>query len=268
MSGDDQIELGHQNLISYSRTLAGWGSKGTLQEADGSLCFASGSWLPVGGNGAFRLDDDLNATELVTRADAFFGGIGRGYGIKVRDDGADDDLQSACEAQGLTTFGDPVPQMICRQPLAVTMPPSGIALRPVTTVEGVFDFVAVNTEAYATYGMPDDVLADIFDRPEQVVADDDTHLVVAYRGERPVAAALTYMAHGVGALQWVGTVSEARRLRLGQLVTEWGTNRAFECGATSCTLQASPMGAPLYAKLGYQTIYHYREFIRWAVPPS
>jgi hypothetical protein len=71
------------------------------------------------------------------------------------------------------------------------------------------------------------------------------------------------VADGVGCLQWVGTRTDAQHLRLGQLVTVWATNAAFEMGASSCTLQASPMGEPLYARLGYETIYHYRDYVRW-----
>ena len=35
------------------------------------------------------------------------------------------------------------------------------------------------------------------------------------------------------------------------------TNLAFDHGASSCSLQASPMGASVYHRLGYETMYHY-----------
>ena len=91
---------------------------------------------------------------------------------------------------------------------------------------------------------------------------------MAYQGERPVATALTYMHGGVGGLQWVGTIAEARGQHLGWVVTEWATNVAFDRGASSVTLQASPMGVPLYAKMGYQTLHHYREYVRWDAPTA
>ncbi len=129
---------------------------------------------------------------------------------------------------------------------------------------GVGDFVTVNAEAYAVYGMPSDVIADMFDRPDAVLADPALAMVVAYREEAPVAAALVYVSDGTASLQWVGTRSEARGLRLGEAVTVWTTNEAFERGAGSCTLQASVMGAPLYRKLGYETLYRYAEYVRWS----
>jgi hypothetical protein len=268
MSDEVDAEPGHQNLISYSRAITGWGSKSALLEGDGALFYAGGSWIPVGCNGAFRLDGALPAYELVDRADRFFGGISRGYSIKVRDTGEDADLQEACERSGLVPFGEPVPQMACRAKVGDPSPPPGVDLRPVVDEQGVTDFVTVNTDAYSTYGMPDDVLADLFDLPGQVVADTNTCMVVAYVGDRPVATALTYLGNGTAGLQWVGTVADVRHMRLGRIVTEWATNTAFEQGAASCTLQASPMGAPLYRRLGYETLYHYREFVRWRAPQT
>ena len=142
-------------------------------------------------------------------------------------------------------------------------PPRGVDLRVVHDAQGVSDFTAVNADAYAIYGMPLDVLPATFDRPDRVLADDNVTIVVAYRQSRPVATALTYMSDGSASLQWVGTVEDARGMGLGRVVTQWATNVAFDRGATSCTLQASVMGAPLYTALGYETLYHYQTHVRW-----
>ena len=133
---------------------------------------------------------------------------------------------------------------------------------------GVRDFIAVNVEAYGTYGMPAEVLSDLFDETALLVEDSTAHIVVASREGEPIATAMTYESDGVASLQWVGTVPTARTAGLGALVTIRATNLAFEHGASSCTLQASPMGEPLYRRLGYETIYHYGEFVRWPKPPA
>jgi Acetyltransferase (GNAT) domain len=265
VSVTEEVRLGHENLIAYSKASTGWGRRGSFEDDDDVLLYATGSWLPVGCNGAFR-HHGADPTRLIDRADGFFGSLGRGYSVKVRDTGEDDDLAAACEANELAAFGDPVPQMVCRRRLEIDPPPDGVTLRAAVDADGVADFVAVNTDAYATYGMPDDVLGDTFDRPEAVLADDRTRIVVAYLDGRPLATALTFLSHGVGCLQWVGTVAEVRRMRLGRVVTAWATNASFDMGASSVTLQASPMGHPLYAALGYETLYHYREHVRWNAP--
>ena len=106
----DQAALGHRNLIAFNRALTRWGSRGALEEGDGAVLCAGGTWIPVVANGAFRSDDALDGAELIARADAFFAGLARGFSIKVRDSGEDEDLRRACAAAGMEPFGEPVPR--------------------------------------------------------------------------------------------------------------------------------------------------------------
>jgi citrate lyase synthetase len=101
-----------------------------------------------------------------------------------------------------------------------------------------------------------------------LVNDVAAHVVVARRDKAAVATAMIFESDGVASVQWVGTVSSARGSGLGALVTTAVTNLAFEHGASSVTLQASPMGEPIYRSLGYETVYRYSEFVRWPKPPA
>ncbi len=231
------------------------------------LC-AGGTWIPVVANGAFRSDDTLDGAELLARADAFFGALARGFTVKVRDSGEDEDLRAACIAAELGAFGEPTPEMIRLAPLPDLAPPHGVTARWVDSEAGVADFIAVNAEAYRTYGMPAEVLADLFDETSELLSDGAAHVVVARRGDEPVATAMTFESDGVASLQWVGTLPAARGAGLGAFVTTLATNVAFDRGASSCSLQASPMGAPIYLDLGYETIWHYAEYVRWPRPPG
>ena len=258
---------GYRNLIAFSRALTRWGSKGELSEADGAVLCASGSWIPLVGNSAYRDRASVPGMDLVARADDFFGGLARGFGVKVRDTGEDDDLGEACAAAGLEPFGGLVPEMRCRAPLPELDPPAGCTLSFVDDVAGVRRFCAVNGEAYGTYGMPSDSMDDLFDRPDVVLADPAAHIVVARRGEEAVATAMIFESDGVASVQWVGTVPAARGLGLGAWVTSAATNLAFAHGAASVTLQASTMGEPVYLALGYETLFRYTEYVRWPRPP-
>ncbi len=229
---------------------------------------ASGTWIPMVANSAFRSDDTLQGSALVAAADAFFGGLGRGFTVKVRDSGEDDDLRAACLEAGLELFGDPVPEMICRTELPDQPALDGITVRVADDEAGVRDFISVNAEAYATYGMPPEVLVDVFDEPGAVLTDPAATIVVARRDGEPVATAMVYESDGVASLQWVGTLPAARGTGLGALVTVMATNLAFAHGAASCSLQASPMGASVYHRLGYETMYHYEEYVRWRKPAA
>ena len=262
-----ELELGHRTLIAFDRALTRWGSRGSLEEGGGAVLCASGTWIPVVANSAFRSDDSLSGAALISRADAFFSGLARGFTVKVRDSGEDDDLRRACGVAGLEPFGDPVPEMLCRSPLPEPHPIDGVTMHVVDDDEGVREFIDVNAEAYATYGMPAEVLSDLFDETARVLADPAAFIVVARRGDEPIATAMAYESDGVASLQWVGTVPSARTAGLGALVTVAATNLTFEHGASSCSLQASPMGESVYRRLGYETVYHYAEYVRWPKPP-
>jgi hypothetical protein len=264
--GRSEAELGHCTLIAFSRALTNYSQRGVVDEDGGVLLCASGSWIPVVGNCAFRIDPSVPAADLVGRADAYFATVGRGYGIKARDTGEDKDLEEASVASGLAAFGDGAPQMLCRGPLPDPPTVEGVAMRPVEDVVGLAAFVDVNAAAYATYGMPPETLVDLFDAPEAVLGDPSVHCVVAWRGAEPLATALVYESDGAASVQWVGTVPAARGAGLGALVTAEVTNLAFARGASSVTLQASSMGEPVYRGLGYETIYRYVDYVRWSAP--
>jgi hypothetical protein len=263
-----EIALGQANLIAFNRALTRWSTKGAVEEVDGCVLCAGGSWLPVVANGAFRTRADVDGSRLIASAESFFGKFARGFSVKVRDTGEDDDLRDACQAAGMEQFGTPVPQMLALAPLPDHTGLEGIVVELVETEAGVADCVAVNAEAYATYGMPAEVLPELFDDAAALVNDPTAHVVVARRDGVAVATAMTFDSDGVSSLQWVGTVPAARGSGLGALVTTAATNAAFERGATSCTLQASPMGEPIYRSLGYEPIYHYAEYVRWPKPPA
>jgi hypothetical protein len=259
----DEAALGQRNLIEFNRAVTRWSDRGVLDERGGVMMCASGSWIPMMGNSAFRSDDAVPGADVVARAASFFGDMDRGFCIKVRDTGRDEDLRAACVATGMEPFGPPVPEMVCRGPLPIAPSAEGVELQAVDDEAGARDFVSVNAEAYGTYGLPPEAMHDLFDRPGALLDDPAAHLVVARRRGQPVAAGMVFESDGVASVQWVGTVPAARRLGLGALVTSWVTNLSFEHNASSCTLQASPMGEPVYLRLGYQTIFRYTEFVRW-----
>ena len=266
-SADDAARW-QANLIAFGRAVTRWSSRGALQDTDGVVLCASGSWIPMMGNSAFRVDERVAASEVPRQAGEFYGELGRGFCVMVRDTGQDDDLRAACTEAGLEPFGGPVPEMVCRRRLPEPEVPDGLDLHWADDEAGVRDFADVNGQAYATYGLPPETLADIFDQSATLLDDPDVHVVVARRSSEPLATALVYESDGVAGVQWVGTVPSARGLGLGALVTTAVTNLAFDHGASSVNLQASPMGEPVYLRLGYETIFHYSEYVRWARPAA
>jgi hypothetical protein len=262
------VDLVHRTLVAYSRALTHFSTRGSLEDRDGMVLCAGGTWIPMIANTAFRREPDVSPTELVHRADAFFGALGRGYTVPVRDNGEDEDLRAACLAAGLELFGSETPDMVCAAPLAKRPTPASIVLRNVDDEEGVRQFAAVNSAAYATYGMPPEVHPDLFDNPGAVLEDPAAHIVLASNEREPIATAMLYESDGAASVQWVGTRPGSRTSGLGALVTVWVTNLAFTRGASSVSLQASPMGAPVYLKLGYETVHQHVEYVRMPTRPG
>jgi hypothetical protein len=261
----DASHLGHLNLLELSRESTRWGHGGALEENNGILLYATGSWLPVTCNGAFRYDDSADPVELITRADAFFGARKRGYAVMVRDRPEDDDLCRACGDGGLEMFGEPAPEMICRTPVAEHHP-EGIELRIVSTESEVVDFATATGVAYSTYGMPVDAPVRLMNLPRRILDAPHVIVVVAYDGSEAVGGAMTLLSHGIAGLYWVGTVDKVRRRGVGRAVTAAVTNAAFAGGAHAVTLQASVMGEPVYRSMGYKSLYHYEDWVRLPAP--
>ncbi len=253
-------ELSDLNMAEAFRELTRRAG-GTVLDEDGLLMFAGPHPLPVLVNGVFRTSARVEAAEVLARADRFFGARGRGYTVIVRAH-ADTDLQAAAEAADLASFGA-TPAMVLDHRLPPADPPAGVELRRVTTPADVDGFARVNAEAYATYGMPPDcALAQLTHAP--VLAAPHIAAFVACVDGAAVAAAMTIVTHGVAGIYWVGTVPAARGRGLAEVCTRAAGNAGFDLGARMAALQASPMGEPVYRRMGYVEVTRYPQLVRFA----
>jgi ribosomal protein S18 acetylase RimI-like enzyme len=253
------IELSDLNYAEAMRELTRRAG-GAVVDEDGVMLYAGAHPLPVMANGVMRTGPGLDAAGVLARADRFFGERERGFTLIVRAH-ADGDLQEIADASELPTFASPA-AMVLEHRLADAVAPAGVQLRRVTTVADVAAFASVNGQAYATYGMPADVAPAVFRRPETVIG---PHIAafIAMRDGTPAAAAMVIVTHGVAGIYWVGTVPEARGQGLGELCTRAATNAGFDLGARAASLQASPMGEPVYRRMGYVEVTRYPQRVRF-----
>jgi hypothetical protein len=152
--------------------------------------------------------------------------------------------------------------MVCRDRLPDAGVPTGAELRWVDDEASFRDFVKVSDEAYSSIGVPAGLIESAFSDPVPFL-EPHIHSVVASLDGEPVAAAQVLLSHGISGVYWVGTVERARGKGLGEAVTRAVTNRSFDEGARVVTLQASPKGEPIYARMGYETLYHYSTLVRF-----
>lgn len=255
--------LGHANRVEFARSMARWsGRAGRLVEEDGVLLYAASTDFPVLFNGVDRLDGDVPAETVIAKADTFFGELGRGYSISLRDDHPDDiDLRVTAEDAGLLAVTS-APEMIVRAPVEARPVPEDIAIRWVDDGAPVADFVHVTDTAYVSLGMTAGSVKEAFTDFDRI-ASPEIRTVIAYLADEPVASAQVILSHGIAGVYCVGTLEAARGRGLADLLTRAVTNRAFDDGARACTLQASPMGEMIYARMGYQELYRYTGLARF-----
>jgi GNAT superfamily N-acetyltransferase len=254
--------LVHRNLMDVTR----WGAEGshaTIDQADGELLIASPAPLQFL-NAVMRErpdEDGADASGMLERARKFFFERGRGFVVYTWP--GDPELERAAFAAGLSPVLERYPEMVCRSPLPHL---DG----DVSALGGIDDAAAywrICDEAYPSIGFSEGMFSEIFP-PELLLEDDRVWACLAHEEGRPVACASLWLTAGsgspVGFIGWVGALPQARGRGLAAACTVAATNKAFELGAELASLQASPMGEPLYRRLGYEELFAYR--LMGAVP--
>lgn len=150
------------------------------------------------------------------------------------------------------------PGMVLASEDAAPVPvPPAIEIRAVSDDAGREAYTEVIAESFAVYDAPRESTRSHFVKLRAVTGP-TTQAFLAYAGGRAVAGALLYMSHGVGGIGWVGTRPEERGHGYGRAVTAAVAREGFRRGARFMNLQASPMGAPMYRRMGFSvpTEYH------------
>jgi GNAT superfamily N-acetyltransferase len=260
-----EAELGHLNVVEFTREDTRWQSAHEIVERDGVLLFAGSSDFLAFCNGMRRVDHSVPGTDAVAMAQEFFAARRRGFSVWTRTVPEDDDLVAATEAAGLMVFGeDRAPQMICRTRLDDAELPEGVTIDRVGGPADLAHFARINGEAYTVYGMPAEASASHFDGP-RALASPNAYAVLARLDGEPVGATLLHESHGIAGVYWVATLEPARGRGIAAALVRHVTNIGFDRGAANVQLQASTMGEPIYRRLGYDELYRYR--LHLAMPP-
>lgn len=256
---DDGLGRAHLNLVDSSRLFYELDPGAAIEAEPGWLFGAGSATHPVISNAAFRRDDRVEGEDFIARALEFFAARNRRFSIWLRaEQDADRDLAAAAEASGFEAVFE-MPEMLLGDGLEAEPLPAGTELRRLSNLREVPDFWQVAKAAYQTNGFPPEVFAG-YTRHEGLLAE-NVAAFVAYVDGRPASIAMTIVTNGVAGVYWVGSLERARGKGLGRAVTVAATNAGFELGGEIAALQASPLGRPIYAKLGYETAYDYRLLI-------
>ena len=230
---------------------------GVARHENGLLLVAGSHPCPLIVNSALRTGS-IGADSVIQRADAFFADRKRHYELWTRDD-FDADLQAAARASGMRLAVE-LCGMIADSTPALPSCGAGVELREVRDASGVLAFATVVAEGFRDEAPDaDSLVRSVFAESRSLIAP-DTRAFVAWLNGEPAAAAFTMVRAGVAWVGWVATRPDFRVRGLGSLVTAAATRAGLALGADLASLEATPLGTPIYARLGFREIYRYRTY--------
>ena len=171
------------------------------------------------------------------------------------------ELRARLENAGLQP-GDPQPAMLAD---LSELPP-----RP--RIEGLVIGTAVGPEERRTWGQltiaafeMDGKLGDAMGACEATIPEGlfEDHLrFTAYLEGKPVAVSSLVMTDDIAGVYAVATLPQARKRGIGTAMTLHAMTEGLQRGAKMATLQATPMGRPIYESIGFQKLFDYQTYLQ------
>jgi GNAT superfamily N-acetyltransferase len=259
------IQLADGNLSSFLRHLATTAPGGSYLEDERYLLFAGGHEYPgTYTNGVIRKSSAITPAELLARADAFFGDLGRRYMTWVRAH-ADLDLEREVRRRGYWlrppdagTAGIATERRLA--PLPPPAPGTHVEIRRADDEASLHAYRDVIARGYQLAEAPGDMLETVLFSIDSLRVPEVTAFV-AYRDEQPIGGSMAYVTGDVAGLQWLATVPEARGTGVGKRLFWAATDAAFDQGARCVTGQASAMGTPIWVAMGFSVVTRYRRYL-------
>jgi predicted N-acetyltransferase YhbS len=195
---------------------------------------------------------DLDAA--IERGETYFAERQLPFRFTVRSDVAERCAQRLLDAG----YGEaaPLPAMVLRKIPPAPAAPSELEIRVVRSPTDVEQFRGV---AERGFGMPTGMGTVALS--DAVVAHPDTELYLGCVDAVPVATALLQMSNRVAGLYFVACEADRRRKGYGEAVTWAALSGGAERGASLASLQASDMGRPVYARMGFDLLFHYHGYV-------
>ena len=195
-------------------------------------------------NGVYPTGPVDDPDQLIGDATAFMAERGVPWLLWLRE-GVDDVLLDAGRRAGLTDAGGPVAMALPTIPEMLHLP-DGLEI---TVVQDAAELEIARDLGARGFEMPRefiDVLA-----AESMLDDPSIVMVVGSVDDVPVSTALVGVTGRTAGIYNVATPPEHRRHGYGEALTWAAVAEGGHLGCDHSTLQASPMGAPIYRRMGY-----------------
>ena len=238
---------------------------GEIWEANGVVSWAGSlrQATPSHANGVLRLGRLMSPRQVMGITTQFFGLRGHGYTFIVRAD--DRALWMEIERAGFTLDAEQAATVLTGAPSEVqSMIEVGVEVRRVKDPSGMFDFCSVVS---AGLGRGQDVqrAVNLLLRRIQALKGPNKAGFVAYEKGTAAACALTMVVDGVAFIGWICTEPEYQGRGLATAVTTASVRAGIEMDATMAAVYSGPSTSPMLARLGFEEVGRYREYV---FPPS
>ncbi len=242
-------------------------SGGRIVEHDGLTLVIGRHPSPVVVNSIFRTGVVRDPAGALESARMTFAAIGHDMSL-LTSSHADGAIAQAASDAGWVQLFDLV-GMILDEPIPAEPAPAGSVVFEADPNADLATFRRIEVSGFSDTADEAEMIAELFvDARLLEPADSATYLAGPAAGPAAAAAMVVMVPVGsgqVGVIAWVATEPDQRRQGYGGLATLAASNRGFEMGARAVVLQASPMGLPVYRRLGYRELNAYTI---WSPPPA
>lgn len=196
-----------------------------------------------------------DAVGALAATEAYFGARALPFRMMVRSDHAPA-CADAFAARGLVEKRR-TPVMLLDPIRDGAAPPPELEIRRVRDAADVARFQAT---AFEGFGLPAQA-ARLF-LTDELFASPELEAYIGLVDGEPAATSLLIRTADVAGIYWVATREPFRSRGLGEAIT-WASVRAGRAhGCAVASLQASALGAPVYARMGFHTPAHYASYER------
>ncbi|MCW5891321.1 MAG: GNAT family N-acetyltransferase [bacterium] len=245
-----------RNMAAMNRLDARVTAGGFVHEHDGLVCLGHPHGTVL--TNMAIVTGPLAAVALRAHAAAAFAPAALPWSAWTRAH-ADAALEQALPEAGFFPLAE-VPGMALVGAGAEPATPKDVVVRAVADARDVTAYRRVMLDAWSVYGVPAQSTAARF-ASLAGLAGAAAQAFLAWRGGEAVAGAVLYPADGLAGVGWVGTVGDAQGRGYGAAVTWAVVAEGRRRGLAAASLQASPMGEPVYRRMGFETPTYYRVWL-------
>ena len=225
---------------------------GSYSEQGGVVRADSGLPVPAF-NGVWMTTPDVAPADVLAAVDEFAAGE-LPWNVQLRD-GYPVELDDQLSRRGLVPTAD-IPFMVLPDPARLAAATASVpaGFRQVETFRDLDSLLSLLERGF---GMPPQLARELF--PVRLVFLASTWLLAA--GDEDVSTGLGFVRDGWCGVFNVATPEEHRGRGFGAAVTAHAVEQALAAGARGAYLQSSPMGLPVYERLGFVTVERWRQWM-------